>query len=115
MSICINNINYGTDSLTNITSNILSKIGKNLHNKNNHPIQLIKKNIVNFFYDSFKNRAGNPIFVVFDQLNPVVSTVQHFDSLLIPGDHPSRSNSDSYYVNSETLLRAHTSAHQEEL
>jgi phenylalanyl-tRNA synthetase alpha chain len=61
------------------------------------------------------NRKGNPLFAVFDNLNPVVTTQQNFDSLLVPDDHVSRSASDTYYVNSETLLRAHTSAHQADL
>lgn len=43
---------------------------------------------------------------------PVVSTHQNFDSLGFPADHPGRSKTDTYYVNKETVLRTHTSAHQ---
>ena len=32
--------------------------------------------------------------------------------VLVPKDHVSRSPNDTYYVNSETVLRCHTSAHQ---
>jgi len=42
----------------------------------------------------------------------VVSTFQNFDSLGFPADHPGRSKTDTYYVNKETVLRTHTSAHQ---
>lgn len=63
----------------------------------------------------YKTYRGNPLFSVYDQLSPVVSLEQNFDSLLVPQDHPSRKKSDSYYLNSEFMLRAHTSAHQVEL
>jgi phenylalanyl-tRNA synthetase alpha chain len=45
-------------------------------------------------------------------LSPIVSVESNFDSLLIPQDHVSRSKSDTYYLNKETVLRCHTSAHQ---
>lgn len=69
--------------------------------------------------------TGNPIglvtrtvqdhFVGFDVLqyeSPVVTLEENFDSLLIPKDHVSRSKHDTYYVNKESVLRCHTSAHQ---
>ncbi|KAG8197302.1 hypothetical protein JTE90_007548 [Oedothorax gibbosus] len=66
-------------------------------------------------YGSFLNRRGNPLFSVYDKLSPVVTVQQNFDSLLVPKDHVCRNKSDSYYINSEYLLRPHTSAHQNEL
>ena len=107
--------NYYTDDWTNVTPRVLSKLGQNLHNKKHHPINLIRQRIQSFFYANFVNRRGNPLFAVFDNLNPVVSVHQNFDSLLVPENHVSRSKSDTYYINSDRLLRAHTSAHQEEL
>jgi len=50
-----------------------------------------------------------------DDLSPIVSTHENFDSLLIPQDHVSRRKSDTYYLNNDTLLRCHTSAHQSKL
>lgn len=41
-----------------------------------------------------------------------MSVYQNFDSLGFPIDHPGRSKTDTYYVNKETVLRTHTSAHQ---
>ena len=41
--------------------------------------------------------------------------VQNFDDILIPADHVSRGYNDTYYVDSETVLRCHTSAHQAEM
>ena len=37
---------------------------------------------------------------------------QNFDSLGFPQDHPGRARTDTYYINKDTVLRTHTSAHQ---
>ncbi|CAB1349459.1 unnamed protein product [Coregonus sp. 'balchen'] len=88
---------YPCDDFTNVTSKILAK--------------LIKAH----FYRAYIMRSGNPLFSVQDNLSPVVTTKQNFDSLLIWADHPSRKQGDNYYLNRGTMLRAHTSAHQREL
>jgi phenylalanyl-tRNA synthetase alpha chain len=114
-TLTILNKEYQTDSFTNVSPRILGKIGRNLHSKPYHPLNLIKLRIQNFFYTEFINRTGNPIFSVYDNLSPVVSIYQNFDSLLVPKDHVSRRLTDSYYINKHYMLRAHTSAHQEDL
>ena len=53
-------------------------------------------------------------FHTHDALSPVVTPAQNFDSVLVPADHVSRSPNDTYYVNTSTVLRCHTSAHQAE-
>ena len=40
---------------------------------------------------------------------------QNFDEVLVPPDHVSRNPNDTYYVDPNTVLRCHTSAHQAEL
>ena len=40
--------------------------------------------------------------------------LQNFDEVLVPADHVSRNPNDTYYIDSETVLRCHTSAHQAE-
>ena len=77
-----------------------------LHIRKNHPIELIKNKI----YECFDNE-----FIKFDHLNKEVSTVDNFDLLLISKDHPARGLSDTYYLDENTVLRTHTSAHQNEL
>lgn len=114
-TINIQGLKYGTDEWTNVTEKILSLVGRNLHLQNNHPLNLVHQRIVDYFYKAFNNTKGNPVFSVHNNLKPVVSVQQNFDSLLIPKDHPSRSKSDCYYVNGNNLLRAHTTAHQAEL
>lgn len=113
--IAIMGESYDVDSCTNVTPRVTSKIGRRLHNQRNHPINLVRQRIQNYFYANFTNRSGNPLFAVFDNLSPVVTPYQNFDSLLVPFDHASRSPTDTYYVNSKYMLRSHTSAHDEEL
>ncbi|KAM4689572.1 phenylalanine--tRNA ligase, mitochondrial isoform 2-T2 [Discoglossus pictus] len=106
---------YPRDDYTNISSKIISKIGKNLHNQRYHPLWLIKERIKEHFYKEYIGRFGTPLFSVYDDLCPIVTTEQNFDKLLIPLDHPSRKKGDNYYVNRTHMLRAHTSAHQWDL
>ncbi|XP_068593254.1 phenylalanine--tRNA ligase, mitochondrial [Cebidichthys violaceus] len=103
------------DDFTNVTPRILAKLGRNLHNQSHHPLWLIKERIKAHFYSSYIGRWGNPLFSVHDNLSPVVTVEQNFDSLLIPPGHPSRKRGDNYYLNRKRMLRAHTSAHQREL
>lgn len=100
----VNSTAYSVDDYTNVTPKILNYIGKNLHNKQHHPLNLIKKRIVNHFYSKYVGRTGTPIFSVYDNLKPVVSVEQNFDSLLIPEDHVSRRKSDCYYLNRSVIL-----------
>jgi len=81
-------------------------MNRNIHNQKNHPIEIIKRKIYEFFGDNFEK---------FDNLSPKVTVEENFDKLLIPKDHPARGTSDTYYVDSNTVLRTHTSAHQNEL
>ncbi|GFS65034.1 phenylalanine--tRNA ligase, mitochondrial [Trichonephila inaurata madagascariensis] len=106
---------YIRDEYTNVTPHILSFLSRNLHCIKNHPLHLVKQRIIRYMYGSFLNRYGNPLFSVYDDLPNIVTTEQNFDSLLVSKSHPSRNKSDSYYINSDVLLRTHTSAHQKEL
>jgi phenylalanyl-tRNA synthetase alpha chain len=91
---------------SNITPSIREKINRNLHNSENHPIEIIKRKIYEYFGEEFMK---------FDHLKPEVDVTENFDKLLIPQDHPARATSDTYYVDEKTVLRTHTSAHQNEL
>ena len=91
---------------SNITPNVLSKIGKNLHNQKNHPLEIIKRKIFDYFGDEYKK---------FDDLNPRVTVKQCFDDLLLPHNHPARSLSDSFYFSETEILRTHTTAHMTDL
>ncbi|XP_032218179.1 phenylalanine--tRNA ligase, mitochondrial [Nematostella vectensis] len=106
---------YPRDEQTNVTPTILSKVGRNLHHVKDHPLKILKDQIHEFVYDSYRKWGNGPMFTTIDNLSPVVTVAQNFDSLLVPKDHISRSRNDNYYINKEFLLRAHTSAHQLDL
>lgn len=109
------NQKYVTDDWTNITPNIIAKLGRNLHVQQYHPLSLLRQRIVNSFYEQFRSKSGTPSFSVYDNMCPVVTIAQNFDSLLVPKDHPSRRKNDCYFINQDILLRAHMTAHQAEL
>ncbi|KAJ2080217.1 phenylalanyl-tRNA synthetase alpha subunit, mitochondrial [Coemansia sp. RSA 988] len=96
---------YPTDGWTNTTPVILQKTGRGLLHQPSHPLAILKELIFQQF----------PDFAYYDSLNPVVTTQQNFDSLGFSEDHPGRAKSDTYYINGDTLLRTHTSAHQLQL
>lgn len=95
----------------NIPVSIENKIGSNLHQKKSHPICIIK-DIIYTYFDSLEGRK----FDKFEEFPPFVNIHDNFTKLRIEvGKHLSTTKSDTYYVNEETVLRTHTSAHQNEL
>lgn len=113
--VCVMGNYYKRDDYTNVTEKVLSYLGRNLYLQDFHPLSLVRQRIVDYFYKQFLNTRGNPVFSIYENLSPVVSLEQNFDSLLIPQNHPSRLKTDCYYINREYLLRGHTTAHQAEL
>lgn len=95
---------YIFDDTSNVSSSILDLVGRNLYDEPNHPICITRKLVESCFEDKTFNH-----FIMSD---PVVSVKDNFDVLGFPADHPGRSRTDTYYVNSTRLLRTHTSAHQ---
>jgi phenylalanyl-tRNA synthetase alpha chain len=103
-SITILDESYPTDACTNISNPIKAVLPRKLHLNPSHPIGILR-NII-------EARFPPDIYTRYADLSPIVSLEQNFDSLGIPVDHPSRSKTDTYYVNSSTVLRTHSSAHQ---
>ena len=95
-------------SYCNIPASIEARIGRNLHLQHNHPIEIVKRKILNYLNSS-------QTYTVFEDLSPFVSVEDNFDKLLIPPDHSARGKTDTYYINETTVLRTHTSAHQNQL
>ncbi|KAI4318186.1 hypothetical protein L6164_025987 [Bauhinia variegata] len=98
------------DPTNNVLDAIFSKLGKQLHRRDNHPLGILKNTIYEYFDANFSNK-----FNKLDDLCPIVSVKQNFDDVLVPEDHLSRSYNDTYYIDQQTILRCHTSAHQAEL
>ena len=96
---------YPTDDFTNLSPSISSKLSKRLHTQKGHPIATLRTLIENHF----------PDFTHLSSLSPIVTPYQNFDSLSFPVDHPGRAKTDSYYINRNTMLRTHTSAHEVEV
>lgn len=97
------------DPANNVSDYIYEKMGMDLHRQPDHPIGIIKQAIYDFF-----DKRNPGVFTKFDDRYPVVSTRANFDEVLVPADHVSRSPNDTYYVDKDTVLRCHTSAHQAE-
>lgn len=103
-SIIVEGNTYHTDSWTNTSPSILSSVNRRLHLQTDHPISLTRRLI----------ESRLPGFTTYNDLFPIVSVAKNFDSLGFPPDHPGRSRTDTYYLNRDTVLRTHTSAHQPE-
>ena len=106
---------YTRDEMTNVTESLLKKADRKLHQKIDHPLGIIKRRIQDHMHGRYRSRYGGCIFAAVDNLSPVVTIEQNFDSLLVPKDHVSRLKNDNYYINKDCMLRAHTSAHQRDI
>lgn len=109
MSLCsvpqptiIEGVTHPSDSWTNVSPTILSKIPLTLHRESDHPLSIIRSLIESHFEG----------FTALQSPSAVVTVRENFDELGFPIDHPGRAPSDSYYVNKDTVLRTHTSAHE---
>lgn len=92
------------DETSNLSPSILDLVGRNLYDIPNHPICITRKLIESVF--------AQPEFINHVAPKPAVSTRLNFDVLGFPEDHPGRSRTDTYYIDSSSVLRTHTSAHQ---
>jgi phenylalanyl-tRNA synthetase alpha chain len=83
---------------------ITTSTSRQLHLQKDHPVAITRQII--------ESQFPQPTYKYHNNLDPVVTAHQNFDSLGFPEDHPGRNRSDTYYFNKDTLLRTHTSAHQ---
>jgi phenylalanyl-tRNA synthetase alpha chain len=102
-----------SDPYCNVSHHIASRVGTNLHQRSNHPLCTIK-DLIHDYWNTTSSKTGTKFDMIQD-LSPVVSVQQNFDQLRIPLDHSSRQKTDTYYLNTNTVLRCHTSAHQVDL
>lgn len=103
-SINIDGREFQTDEWHNLPPSINKSVSRKLHMQKDHPISITRSII--------ESRFPSPVYKYHNAFFPVVSTHQNFDSLGFPADHPGRSKTDTYYINKDTVLRTHTSAHQ---
>lgn len=88
-------------------SSILSYLPRKLQLQPSHPVSITRQIIESNF--------PSPIYTHYNNLHPLVTVAENFDSLGFPNDHPGRSRTDTYYINKHTVLRTHTSAHEAEI
>jgi len=100
--VTVNGRKFKTDEWMNTPQSIIHAVPRRLHLTANHPVAITRQLIESCF----------PDYKTYNDLFPVVSVAQNFDSLDFPLDHPGRSRTDTYYLNEKTVLRTHTSAHQ---
>lgn len=124
------------ETYSNLTPSIRELSKRRLLHVQNHPLSILKQKIKQFFNEESNKQRINidysnakrdghenvdfeqfhtPKFHFFDDLNPIVTIEQNFDTLLTPIDHPSRKKDESYYLSKSHLLRCHMTAHQVDL
>ncbi|WFC98609.1 phenylalanine--tRNA ligase [Malassezia yamatoensis] len=103
--LVLDGIEYTTDDYTNVPASIASRVHPQpqLPYLENQPLALLRGEI---------ERILGAKYIPIRAPSPVVSTMLNFDQLGFPEDHPGRQPSDTYFVNRDTCLRTHTSAHQ---
>ncbi|UZJ54426.1 hypothetical protein CBS101457_003746 [Exobasidium rhododendri] len=103
-SIKILDEEYHSDDYTNLPSSILSRLSRTpqLPTTPSHPLSILNEQI----------HRSLPGFEVVRAPSPIVSVEENFGQLGIAEDHPGRSPTDTYYINRQTCLRTHTSAHE---
>lgn len=72
-----------------------------LYKEANHPICIIKEMVYNYFSELPRIEIDTPY----------VSVENNFDRLRVPLNHPSRSASDTFYKDDETVLRTHMTSY----
>ncbi|EFQ99252.1 phenylalanyl-tRNA synthetase [Nannizzia gypsea CBS 118893] len=103
-ALTVGNKSYQPDEWTNAPSHILSHLGRGLYLDENHPLSITRKLV--------ESQFSGPEYGNYAESDPIVPAAQNFDDLGFPADHPGRSRTDTYYLDKQTVLRTHTSAHQ---
>lgn len=106
---------YPVDYMTNITPDVLGMMEGKLHLAQNHPVNIVKQKVYDYFRRNHVSENGDPLFATFEDLSPITTPYQNFDNLLIPVGHKDRSEIENYFLNENTVLRCHTSAHAPDL
>jgi phenylalanyl-tRNA synthetase alpha chain len=97
-------------SIFNVSPKIRQLMARELLQNPNHPLAILKNRIYQHFHRTYPNT-----FVTKDDFDPRVPVTDNFDKLLIPPDHPTRFPTDTYFLDNNTVLRTHTTAHDFEM
>lgn len=109
--LTVNGIKYNEDEWTNITAKAQKYLRRKMHNEQNHPLFILQLAICKYFNEQVLDNNGQPLLKTYDNLDPVRTTQQNFDDLLIPENDPIRHKSECFYLDKQHLLRSHLAAH----
>jgi phenylalanyl-tRNA synthetase alpha chain len=96
--LILNDRSYPTDKWTNVNPHILSRLNMNLHRQQQHPLNHLSRRLRQYFHGFYAPGHLSPIFSIIDDLSPIVTVEQNFDSICTPIDHVSRTKSMNYYA-----------------
>lgn len=108
------------NSKRNFPKHLEEKMQLNLYTKKNHPLNIIRNRIVNFFEDEkfieqrTKISTNNKILINED-LPKIVDLKDNFFDLLVDPSHETLSPKNTYYWDDERVLRTHMTAHDVKL
>lgn len=114
------NFSESQKSIRNFPKQLEDKMDLNLYQKKNHPLNIIRNKIINFFEDEkFKSQrtlipTNNPIKIN-ENLPKIVSLKDNFYDLLVEQNHESVSPKNTYYYDNDNVLRTHMTSHDVKL
>ena len=100
--------------MNNIPSTMIENLKLKLYQKPGHKLFEMKNICYNFLKTEGVTRGWDSL-TMHENLNPIVTKEQNFDSLLFPEGHFARRNTDVFYANEKHLLRTHMTAHLHDL
>jgi phenylalanyl-tRNA synthetase alpha chain len=105
-----------SNSIRNIPPRIEEKIGDNIYKIPNHPLNIIRNKIFDFFendkYSTLRSKIPQETkFTIKDDFHPIVSKKENFYDLLVTDDNDTISPKNTYYQDEHNVLRTHMTAH----
>jgi phenylalanyl-tRNA synthetase alpha chain len=87
-----------------------------LYKQDKHPLNTLKLKITDFFINNENKHLRTKIqedndFKVYEDFHSIVSTEENFFNLLVDKDHETVSPKNTYYWDTDQVLRTHMTAH----
>lgn len=104
------------NSIRNIPPRIEEKIGEKIYKIENHPLNIIKNKIYDFFENekhcALRSKLSHETkFSIRDDFHPIVTKKENFYDLLVTDDNETISPKNTYYQDEQHVLRTHMTAH----
>jgi len=110
------NFSSSASSIRNIPPRIEEKIGEKIYMIPNHPLNIIRNKIFDFFENDKISTLRSKLphehkFTIKDDFHPIVSKKENFYDLLVTDDNDTISPKNTYYHDEQNVLRTHMTAH----